>query len=211
MLLTLMFWGLAMEAMTTERLPLRALDKVRTFGGQFAQANQTFVRGSETFFDQQRSRLIKTSGIGISLSSSTLSNEVIYLDAPLENSGGLSYPGAKIMVKELPRIEGIRWVIPHLPTIMRILANHQEVTGHPLLGKQGVWTSEIYTHAPNRAEARVTVSGHEDGGVELGYQRLQDTSENISVCAIAIPDRPCFWPQCLPWPITELEPGRSAA
>lgn len=135
------------------------LNAVRALGGQFAQARMTEVPGGETFESQYRDRITEFEHIRhnygyvelfseLSIATS-LASQVIYLPGLVKGSLDCTYgkfkggwPSVEKVFDSLPKVEGLRWIVGNIPTIIRVMANHQKETGEYLLHHVYTWTAE---------------------------------------------------------------------
>ncbi len=134
------------------------LVRVRSLGGQFANAQVTDVPGGETL-ESQRDSVIrfwtnwhwKPEEVERLQVEPSIASQVVYLPNLVEDSLGCTYDkvpesghkSVEEVIAELPKVSGLRWIVGNTPTFNRVLANHLE-TGEYLLRGVYTWTTDSY-------------------------------------------------------------------
>lgn len=149
-----------LQSSQIRRFARGVLDRVRSLGGQFAQARMTEVPGDETLESQNRDKVVKfrtfwhfdpEEQARLRVVPS-LASQVIYLPDLVEGSLECSFDKVEDerlsvweILDSLPKVEGLRWIVGNSPTINRVLVNHLKEAGEHLLPMLQTWTVDKYS------------------------------------------------------------------
>lgn len=194
-----------------EILGSELLDQVRAFGGRYEQARLTVVPEGETLDSQVRGGLMKFKHdrglVEASVSQqhdsrhrgASIGTEVIYFPkgynlpktSPYRFRQDNKGPSEAVeedreriqkVLKSLPQIEGISWVIPSASILCRVLRNHYDSTREYLLVDIMVLTTDLYKLGQYPFSVPIIVGkfGPEGSRLEdLGVNQLRDGSVHL--------------------------------
>lgn len=186
-----------LQSSQIRRFARGVLDRVRSLGGQFAQARMTEVLGDETLESQNRDKVVKfwtgwhfeTEEVECLTVAPSIGSEVVYLTDLVEGSLRCSYDkvdsGGKSVeeiLASLPQVEGLRWIVGNTPTINRVLANHLRETGEYLLPGVYTWTTDEW------GLRRLIVGLFVSCGVYIDSLDPEDWRDYVGLFALGVPD-----------------------
>ena len=166
------------------------LKQVQALGGQFEDARSMNIPSGCTFKSLKEDKVIKFLSDWIFEEDNltikeTKEQEVIYLPNLVEDSSGKAYNNLEQFLTTLPKIDGLKWIIPTSSQVCYVLGKHYKEHKEYLLKDYWTWTTDTYKYSGGLG--RLLVGLFRGSGIGVSYHDPDGWLDNVGLFVLGVP------------------------